>query len=152
MNFSPSHIAFLKALHAAGVGFLIVGGYAVNYYGYPRYTEDLDLWLKPDNANKEHLARYLQSEDFDSENIQQLMELDFTGIHVFQLGEGESRIGFLTSIPGVNFQEAYSRREQIQIENTPISFLSFEDLLTSKKQANRLRDQADIDVLVKVKK
>lgn len=45
------HTDLLRKMLNGGVDFLIIGGYAVNYYGYSRMTEDLDLWLKPDNGN-----------------------------------------------------------------------------------------------------
>ena len=43
---------FLKLLDRHGVDYLLIGGYAVAYYGYPRPTADMDIWIAihPDNA------------------------------------------------------------------------------------------------------
>ncbi len=34
---------FLKLLNAKGVEYLLIGGYAVGYHGYPRATNDIDI-------------------------------------------------------------------------------------------------------------
>ena len=45
---------FLKLLNAHEVEYLLIGGYAVGYFGYPRATADMDIWIAmhPDNAEK----------------------------------------------------------------------------------------------------
>ena len=50
----PDFREFLKLLHGARVEYLLVGGYAVGYYGYPRATMGMDVWIAvhPDNAAK----------------------------------------------------------------------------------------------------
>jgi len=45
---------FLRLLNAHAVEYLLIGGYAVNYHGYPRATADMDIWIAvhPTNANR----------------------------------------------------------------------------------------------------
>ena len=64
---------FLKLLKETGVEYLLIGGYAVGYYGYPRATQDIDIWIaiNPENAarivtvfsksNHKNLPQYLVS-------------------------------------------------------------------------------------------
>lgn len=52
----PDFKEFLKLLNSNKVEYLVVGGYAVNYYGYPRATADLDIWIAIDPANARRLA------------------------------------------------------------------------------------------------
>jgi hypothetical protein len=48
----PDFKEFLKLLNSNDVKYLVVGGYAVNYHGFPRATADLDIWIAidPDNV------------------------------------------------------------------------------------------------------
>jgi hypothetical protein len=47
---------FLRLLDAHRVEYLLIGGYAVNYHGYPRATTDMDIWIAVDPADLERLA------------------------------------------------------------------------------------------------
>jgi len=58
MNFFlDRHQLLLKELLNAKVDFIIIGGYSVIYHGYRRTTGDVDIWIKPDNANKPKLLK-----------------------------------------------------------------------------------------------
>jgi len=70
--FLESHKNLLERLIKANVKFLIIGGYAVNYYGYNRTTGDLDIWIKPDNFNKEKLIHVLEELGFSKDGLQTL--------------------------------------------------------------------------------
>lgn len=56
---------FLKLLNLKQVEYLLVGGYAVSYYGYPRSIGDMDIWIaiNPDNAEK--IVEVLKEFGFD---------------------------------------------------------------------------------------
>jgi len=41
----------LSAFHAHGVRYLIVGGYAVIFHAQPRFTRNIDFFIKADPAN-----------------------------------------------------------------------------------------------------
>ncbi|MBS1571671.1 MAG: hypothetical protein KF825_14740 [Ferruginibacter sp.] len=67
--FFEEHRKLLEGLLQNGVAFILIGGYAVNYYGYNRSTGDMNIWLKPGNDNKEKLLNLLSSMGFDKEDI-----------------------------------------------------------------------------------
>src|SRR5215471_14684564 len=94
---------FLKLLNAARVEYLLVGGYAVGYYGYPRATADMDVWVARSARNAAKLVQVLRDFGF---GVKQLTpQLFLTGDQVVRLGEPPLRIEILTSISGVDFAE-----------------------------------------------
>ena len=87
----------LRIFEAEGVEYLIVGAYAVMHYTQPRYTKDLDIWLKPSPENAKRIAKAflifgvpmvgVTQADFEKEGLQYL------------IGMPPSQIDFLTSLP-----------------------------------------------------
>lgn len=51
---------FLRLLNSRNVEYLLIGGYAVGYYGYPRPTGDTDIWIRIDRRNAERTAAALK--------------------------------------------------------------------------------------------
>ncbi len=74
----PLFINVINKLLEANVEFLLIGGYAVNYYGYGRYTGDIDFWLNPTNENKNNFLNALTALDRNADDIEQIREFDFT--------------------------------------------------------------------------
>ena len=99
--FLEPHKSFLKKLVGGNVDFILVGGYAVNYYGYTRTTGDIDLWLKPDNDNRDRLISVLIKEGFSKAGINKIQSLDFTSMVAFHSGELPFKIDFMTHISGL---------------------------------------------------
>ena len=56
MQLPPEFSEFLRLLNANGVEYLLIGGYAVGYYGYPRYTGDIDIWVKASSENGDRVV------------------------------------------------------------------------------------------------
>jgi hypothetical protein len=56
----------LALLNANHVDYIIVGGYALAYYGLPRFTGDLDLLVKPDTDNARGILNALSEFGFSS--------------------------------------------------------------------------------------
>jgi len=56
----PDFKDFLRLLNSHGVKYLVVGGYAVGYYGYPRATGDMDIWIAVSEVNAEKTAQALR--------------------------------------------------------------------------------------------
>ena len=69
------------------VEFLLIGGYAVNYYGYGRYTGDIDFWIKPDNKNKLLLLDTFKKLGRNADDIDKISKLDFTKPQILLIGE-----------------------------------------------------------------
>jgi len=151
MFFLQQHTDLFRKMLNDGVDFLIIGGYAVNYYGYSRMTEDIDLWLRPDNGNRDRFISVLLSSGFTEMGIKKLQNLDFSEMVSFHIGERPERIDFITKINGVVFEQAWPDRETLIVDNIPFPFISFDHLILSKISNERLRDQADIQELHKIR-
>ncbi len=141
---------FIELLNEYQVKYLIIGGYAVNYYGYPRYTSDLDFWIWLTEKNINLLLEALQKFGFSSLNLE---FKDFKDPdNIIQLGYEPYRIDLLVDVDGVNFEECYERKLATQLDGIYINFLSLNDLIVSKKAGTRLQDQADAEQLIKIQK
>ncbi|MBK1828478.1 hypothetical protein [Haloferula rosea] len=136
----------LRIFAEEGVEYLTVGAYAVIHYTQPRYTKDIDLWIKPSVENAERVARAFHrfglplvevtQQDFEQEGLQ------------YAIGMPPCQIDFLTSLPGApSFDEAWCRRSSAEEDNIPIHFLGKSDLVSAKKTAARPQDLADLDEL-----
>ena len=145
-----AHKTLLTGLLKADVNFLLIGGYAVNYHGYPRYTNDMDIWLKPDEENKIKFAKFLRQIDISPESINHILTLNFTMTNAFHLGQNETRIDFLTKISGVTFDEAEKEKVFLTLDNKNIPVIHFDHLIKNKILSARPKDLADVDELQKV--
>jgi predicted nucleotidyltransferase len=148
--FLESHKNLLERLIKANVKFLIIGGYAVNYYGYNRTTGDLDIWIKPDNFNKKKLIHVLAEFGFSKDGLQILNRSNFEDVFVFHIWEKPFRVDFLTHISGIDFEKAFDAKEMVLIQGLELPMIDFEHLVLSKMITNRLRDKADVEELQKI--
>jgi predicted nucleotidyltransferase len=145
--FLDEHIHFLSLLLEEKVEFLIVGGFAVNYYGYRRGTGDVDLWIKPSNSSKQLLLKIFDKIDVESEDIEYLKSLNFETHLSFHLGEEPNRIDLMTYISGVNWDEAWRQKNIVKIDKLDIPFIHKNHLIISKISTGRAQDRADIEGL-----
>ena len=131
------------------VRFLIVGAYAMGAYGYPRATGDFDIWVEASMENSKKIYRSIS--EFGA-LVSDIAENTFTekGI-IFQIGVAPRRIDIITHIDGVTFQEAHKSRENIEIENLNLPFISKENLIKNKQSTGREKDKLDADYLKKNK-
>lgn len=136
---------FVALLNAHGVEYLIVGGYAMALHGRPRNTGDLDVWVARTPENAARLMKSLSTFGFGGLGLQQQ---DFEQPEqVVQLGYPPFRIDLLTDIDGVQFSEAWLRRETIVHEGMPLHFIGIDDLKANKRAAGRPRDIDDLESL-----
>lgn len=136
---------FLKLLSSYNVEYLLVGGYAVGYHGYPRATGDMDIWVKISESNAQKIATALSDFGIPKELISK--ELFLERDKIIRMGVPPVRIEIITGASGVDFSECYSRREVITIDGIPVNFISLKDLKMNKRSAGRHRDLEDIDHL-----
>ena len=135
-------VEMLSALCAAGAEFLIVGAHALAAHGLPRATGDLDLWVRRSPENAKRVLTALRS--FGAP-LHDLTLEDLTGPDtVFQIGVVPCRIDILTSISGVEFDAAWPRRKELEIEGLSAACIGREDLITNKRAAGRPQDLADV--------
>lgn len=147
--FTKEFLDFIKLLNKHNVEYMIVGGYAVGYHGYPRYTGDLDIWINISerNAGKMILVMNefgvvipdLKKEDFLRDN-------PMAGIY---FGREPLRIDILNSIEGVKFEECYPNRNVTNFEGTPVNYIHYKDLIKNKLKTGRRQDKVDVEKLEK---
>ena len=142
----------LNALNSNKVKYLVVGGYAVNYYGYIRTTGDIDLWLEPSKGNQLNIATALKEINIEDNAIQEFLSLDFTQPVSFSDGEEPNRMDFMNFITGIKFTEAWEKRIEVVIDGINLFFIHFDHLILSKINTNRLQDKLDVEELQKIKK
>jgi predicted nucleotidyltransferase len=136
---------FIELLNKNRVKYLIVGGYAVGFHGYPRYTKDLDVWILISSDNADKLMNALNQFGFSSVGLK---ADDFIKPGEFiQLGYPPNRIDIVTSCDGVEFENCYKTKQEIEIDSIKINFIDFENLIKNKKASGRLQDLADLDNL-----
>lgn len=102
-------IAFVESLNATQADYLVIGGCAVAFHGYPRLTGDLDLFIRPTLDNAERVVGALARFGFASLRIEPA-ELA-TPDQILQLGVRPNRIDLVTSIAAVTFEEAWAHRQ-----------------------------------------
>ena len=150
--FIDIHQQWIRNLIAAEVDFIIIGGYSVIFHGYKRTTGDIDIWLKPDNTNKEKLLVVLRDLGYEEEDIREIGGLDFRKHLVFSIDEIPEKIDFITHINLVKFEDAEKQKIVADVDGMKIPFLHLDDLILSKINTGRPKDKADIDILQQVEK
>jgi predicted nucleotidyltransferase len=148
--FIESHQQLLKKLIENKVDFIIIGGYSVIFYGYQRTTGDVDIWIKPDNSNKEKLLPVLEYLGIAEEDIQQIARLDFSKHLAFSFDNEPEKIEFLTRINLVEYDEADKMKVVADVDGLQIPFLHLNHLVLSKMNTGRLKDQADVQKLQQI--
>lgn len=135
----------LYALSANEVEFLVVGGYAVIHHTQPRYTKNLDIWIKPSVENARKLMKALHQFGIQ---LLGLNENDFAAPKTqLSVGVAPCEFDLLTSNPGLEFDPSWSRRVMSLEGEISIPYLSKQDLVTAKNIAGRPQDLADLDEL-----
>ncbi len=133
---------FIALLNSENVRYVIVGGYAVAFHGYPRFTGDIDFFVEATAENAVRLMRVLARFGFGELG---LTERDFTmPDQVVQLGMAPNRIDLVTGISGVSFAEAWDNKVESTLEGLPVNFVSKAVLIRNKTAAGRAKDRADI--------
>jgi len=131
----------LQSLLDNKVEFLVVGAYAMAAYGYPRATGDLDLWIFASSENAEKVYKALGEFGAPLEQIEK-NSFSEKGI-IFQIGVAPCRIDIITQISGVEFEQAYPKRKEIEIDGIKFPVISKEDLIRNKESTGREKDKLD---------
>ena len=135
------------------VNYLTIGGLAVNIYGYGRNTGDIDIFIEDSISNRQKLRKAIQQlglGDFESINTMQFLP----GWTDFNLNIN-FRLDIMTSVKGlenISFKELLEKANIIVINDVPVYFLDYDNLIIAKKASNRPKDQLDIEELEKINK
>ena len=136
---------FLKLLNSANAKYLVIGGYAVAYHGYPRSTVDLDIWI---GTNADNAAKILAVvEDFGFGAALPALEVFTEEDQMIRMGIPPLRLEILTTITGVDFDECYDQRVAGSLDGVDAKIISLQDLKRNKAATGRHKDRDDLENL-----
>lgn len=138
----PDFKEFLRLLNAEGAQYLVVGGYAVAFYGHPRATGDLDIWVGVTADNAQRIVQALEQFGFAPGSVS-AATFESAG-KVIRMGNPPMRIELLTGVSGIDFPAAFARRRDVTLDGVPIPMISRDDLVQNKRAAGRPRDLDDL--------
>ena len=142
---APDFKEFLQLLRSAKIEYLLVGGYAVGHYGFPRATADLDIWVANHDQNASKLVEALRKFGFDVPALNKSLFQE-PG-HVVRMGVPPVRLEILSSIDGVEFSDCYPRRQTTEIDGVDVDIIGLADLKTNKRASGRHQDLNDLEKL-----
>ncbi len=152
MNSLEFYKETLKLLNKFKVEYLVVGGYAVNSYGFMRSTSDMDLWVENDISNLNKLSKALNALKYPADAIQ-------TGIAELKQNRNISLkhgkffkvelISFLSST--LAFKEAYERKAIKTVLGLSVGVVDYDDLCFLKIKSGRDKDFLDIKELKRIR-
>jgi len=145
IDLPPDFKEFLRLLADKRVEYLLIGGYAVAFHGFPRATADMDIWIRKNSDNAQRMVEVLLAFGFETPEISPALFLsDKCSV---RMGIPPMQIEVSTSISGVSFRECYDGRVVVDVEGIPVSIIGLEDLKLNKKAAGRHRDLDDLEHL-----
>ena len=136
---------FLKLLNENGVRYLLIGGYAVGYHGYPRATNDIDVWVAVHPENAQRVVSTLKEFGFDHPEL--TPELFLQEKKIIRMGHPPMRLEISTGISGVEFEDCYANRIVDDLDGVKVNIIGLPQLKANKKAAGRLKDLADLENL-----
>jgi hypothetical protein len=141
----PDFKEFFQLLNSERVEYLLVGGHAVGYYGYPRATGDLDVWIAVSEANAAGMARVLERFGFSKKAVSSALFLKENA--VIRIGVPPLRIDLLTSVTGVDFTECFADRTKAVVDGVEVNIIGLDHLRANKRTIARAKDLDDLEHL-----
>ncbi len=141
MALHPDLTELLLEFANADVHYLLIGGHALGFHGAPRFTKDVDFWIKADPPNLQRINTALSRFGAPEATLTAIRELK--GLDVAWMGNPPLRFDFMVQVPGGDFEAAYSRRVSTQWAGVPVKVISAIDLLELKRASGRPQDLLD---------
>jgi hypothetical protein len=136
---------FLRLLKENKVEYLLVGGYAVGFYGYPRPTGDMDIWISRIRENAERIITVLEKFGFSSPELTaNLFTLEKS---IVRMGVAPFKLEIITYIDGVEFAKCFSEKVIAEIDGIDVNLISLTNLKINKRASGRLKDLNDLENL-----
>lgn len=146
IHLPPDFKEFLQLLNSHQVEYLLIGGYAVGYHGYPRATADMDIWIAMHLQNAEKMVTVLEEFGFGATELSP--ELFLKENQVIRMGVPPIRLELLTTISGVTFEKCYRERVVDLLDDVQVNIISLENLKINKKASGRYKDLNDLENLM----
>ncbi|MBF8276985.1 MAG: hypothetical protein HW390_2058 [Candidatus Brocadiaceae bacterium] len=143
MNIQPDFKELLALLEKHQVEYMLVGGYAVAFHGYPRFTKDIDVYFENTDENINKIISALMEFGFSVDELPP--DLFKKPGNIITLGVAPVRVDFLNEIDGVGFTEAKKQRVRGKYDNVDIYFIGKEDLIKNKRSTPRTKDKVDAE-------
>ena len=135
-------IEFIEELHKHKVDYVITEGMALAFYGYPRYTGDLDVWTKPTLDNTKRLFNAI--EEFFGTSVRASPE-DFIGGHnMINLGEEPVKIEIHHRLDGVTEDEIWNTKVKGPFGTRDVYYIGKDTFIKNKRAVGRDQDLVDI--------
>ncbi len=145
MEAQPDFRELLALFNAHRVDYVIVGAHALAYHGAPRYSGDMDIYVRPDVENARRIMTALKAFGFGAVG---LTEADFSiSDKVIQLGYPPVRIDLLTSLTGVSWEEVSANAVAGKYGDIPVQYIGRRELVANKRACGRKKDLADLEAL-----
>jgi predicted nucleotidyltransferase len=141
----PDFKEFLKLLNEHSIRYLLIGGYAVGYHGYPRATAGMDIWVAMQPENAEKIVSVLREFGFDQPELS--ADLFLKEEQIVRMGVPPVRLEIITSISGVAFDECYEDRVTDILDGVEVNLISLKNLKVNKKASGRYKDLDDLENL-----
>jgi hypothetical protein len=145
MNIHPDFEELLRLLEEHDIEYMIVGGYAVAYHGFPRFTKDIDLFFRLTSENAIRLRQALVVFGFREEELP--IEAFTTTGNVLTFGMAPTRVDLINEIDGVTYDEARPNVVRGKYGAVEVTFIGLADLLKNKKSTPRTKDKGDVEEL-----
>jgi len=146
MNIQPDFEELLRLLEKHDVDYMIVGGYAVAFHGYPRFTQDIDIFFSNDVENVNRVKNALQDFGFGPQTLSAEVFMDPKNVITF--GVIPVRVDFISEIDGVSYAEAQSNRIRGKYGSVEVNFIGRLDLIKNKQSTKRTKDKGDAEELM----
>lgn len=145
MNTHPDFEELFRLLEEKNVDYMVVGGYAVAFHGYPRFTKDIDLFFDANETNVERLCAALIAFGFQHEDLPK--EEFLRPNNVLTFGVAPARVDLLNTIDGLTFADASPNAVRGSYGQVSIRFIGREDLIRNKRASGRSQDRVDAEEL-----
>ena len=136
---------FLRLLNSNKIKYLLIGGYAVGYHGYPRATVDLDIWISIDENNVNKIIKVINEFGFRDPALSS--DIFIKKKKMVRLGVPPIRLEILSKIDGLNFEDSYSNKILDEIDGASVNIIDLESLKINKKASGPLKDLSDLEYL-----
>lgn len=140
----PDFSDFIAALNRRRVEFVIVGAFDLAFLGSPRYTGDMDFWIRPTAENARALLQAIENFGFKSLAV---TEQDVLSGKIIQLGYPPVRIDLLTLLDGLTAEEIWTSRQEGPLGGHTVNYMGRAAFIKNKRAAGRPKDLADLEAL-----